>query len=75
MTADYPDWAIAELAAHAREHADTMRRIRRDEMWLRLWETRVKNARDTSPFGLRYGAKLDAAVARLDAEQEAEATR
>lgn len=73
--ADYPDWALAELAQHAREHAAALRRLALDAQWLRLWTARVKNARHTSPFALRYDAVLDAGMARLDALLDAERGR
>lgn len=67
-----PDWAIAEKAEHARQHADALCRIRRDALWCRQWTAYVGNARRTSPFARRYDAILDAGMAPLDAEWEAE---
>lgn len=74
-TADLPAWALAEYAQHTAEHALALQRIAIDAQWLRLWTARVKNARCTSPFGLRYDAILDASMARLDAERERERGR
>jgi hypothetical protein len=73
-TPDLSDWALAEKAAHAREHADALRRLALDDQWERLWWTRIHVNPHGSPFDRYYAAKLDAGMARLDAEREAEGT-
>lgn len=70
--ADLPDWAIAEKAAHAAEHAATLRRIAIDAQWERMWTAYVKAARYDNAFTRRYMDILEAGMARLDAERERE---
>lgn len=75
MTSHTPDitpaWALAEKAAHAREHAVAQRRLAIDDEWLALWLTRIHAPLDT-PFDVWYAGILDAGMARCAAARERE---
>lgn len=70
MTADYPDWALAEKVATQRAAEERLRELALGDMWFRLFTAFAKNARHTNATALRYDARLSAGMAQLDAEWE-----